>query len=146
MSTFINEMVDGRSTISLTSHIQNTLIPTYSRRHKLLLSAVLQYLVPLGIIPPANQYNVGGGFFLWLELPKALTSTDVVTAARQDGVLIAYGTVSALPEGNDALSDYRDYIRLCFAWADEDRLAEGVIILAGTLKRLLGHEGLSNGR
>ncbi|OJI98903.1 hypothetical protein ASPVEDRAFT_95334, partial [Aspergillus versicolor CBS 583.65] len=139
MSTFINEMVTDKSTISLTSHIQNTLIPTYSRRHKLLLSAILQHLVPLGIItPPANQYNVGGGFFIWLKLPKALTSTAVVTAARQDGVLIADGTVSSLPEGNDGLSDYSDYIRLCFAWADEERLAEGVIILAGTLKRLGG--------
>lgn len=139
-------MVTDQSTISLSSHIQNTLIPTYSRRHKLLLSAILQHLVPLGIItPPANQYNVGGGFFIWLKLPKALTSTAVVTAARQDGVLIADGTVSSLPEGNDGLSDYSDYIRLCFAWADEERLAEGVIILAGTLKRLLGHD-ISNGR
>ncbi|KAL4779762.1 pyridoxal phosphate-dependent transferase [Aspergillus varians] len=142
-STFINEMLEAGSDdhppVAMTSHIQNTLIPAYSRRHKMLVSSIIQYLVPLGVILPcANKYNAGGGFFVWLELPRPLRSDEVIAAAREDGVNFGDGMSSALPDGNGGCHDYREFIRLCFAWADEGALVEGVRVLEGTLGRLLG--------
>jgi DNA-binding transcriptional MocR family regulator len=139
MSTFINEMLEpsGDQTCAVTRHIINNLIPAYARRHSLLATAVKEYLTPLGVISPIeNKYHVAGGFFLWLRLPPSLTSVDVVAAARQDGVVVGDGAVSALPQGNSRCGTYGDMIRLCFAWVDEEQLVEGVKVLAGTIRRL----------
>ncbi|KAL3487390.1 pyridoxal phosphate-dependent transferase [Aspergillus germanicus] len=139
MSTFINEMLkpSGDDTCALTSHIVNKLIPAYATRYSLLATAVEKYLSPLDVISPIeNKYDVAGGFFLWLRLPPSLTSAEVVAAAREDGVVIGDGAVSALPEGNSRCGTYGDMIRLCFAWVDEEQLVEGVKVLAGTIRRL----------
>ncbi|KAL2810067.1 pyridoxal phosphate-dependent transferase [Aspergillus granulosus] len=146
MSTFINEMLGSGSdgACAMTTHILHTLIPAYARRYALLTSAVKQYLVPLGVLPSGeNEYHVGGGFFFWLQLPCSLTSTEVVTAAQQDGVVIGDGTLSALPEGNPRCGTYEDMIRLCFAWVEEAQLVEGVRILGGTIERLVEHKGMA---
>ncbi|KAL3446162.1 pyridoxal phosphate-dependent transferase [Aspergillus insuetus] len=139
MSTFINEMLEpsGADTCAMTKQIVTKLIPAYARRYSLLTTAVKEYLTPLGVISPIeNEYHVAGGFFLWLRLPPTLTSAEVVAAAREDGVVIGDGAVSALPEGNLRCGTYGDMIRLCFAWVDEEQLVEGVKILAGTIRRL----------
>ncbi|KAL5343053.1 pyridoxal phosphate-dependent transferase [Aspergillus crustosus] len=146
MSTFINEMLHSPPGVhkptALTTHIQHTLIPAYSRRYTILLAAILNHLVPLGIsLPPSNKFNLSGGFFLWLELPDPLRSHDVVKAAREDGVIVGNGAVSALPEGNDRRAKYEGFIRLCLAWADEERLEEGMRVLAGSVRRLLDGTG-----
>ncbi|KAL4883192.1 pyridoxal phosphate-dependent transferase, partial [Aspergillus karnatakaensis] len=149
MSTFINEMVraatenDGSPT-AMTTHILHTLIPAYSRRYNALMSAIIQYLCPLGVVlPPTNEFNQGGGFFIWLELPAPLKSHEVAAAAREGGVVIGNGAVSALPEGNDGLASYDNFIRLCFAWADEDRLVDGIRGLGKTLRRLIREQPTS---
>ncbi|KAJ0420975.1 pyridoxal phosphate-dependent transferase [Aspergillus carlsbadensis] len=145
MSTFINEMLEpsGDSTCEMTTHIVNKLIPAYARRYSLLATAVKEYLSPLGVISPSEDtYQVAGGFFLWLRLPPTLTSAEVVGAARQDGVTIGDGAVSALPDGNSRCGTYGDMIRLCFAWVDEEQLVEGVKILAGTIIRLGELDGM----
>ncbi|KAL4861431.1 pyridoxal phosphate-dependent transferase [Aspergillus spectabilis] len=135
---------DGPSLTPMTTHILNNLIPAYSRRHGILMSAIIQYLCPLGIIlPVANQLNLGGGFFIWLELPQPLKARDVVTMAREDGMIVGNGAASALPDGNDGRAGYDEFIRLCFAWADEDCLEEGVKVLERTLRRLLREQPVS---
>jgi DNA-binding transcriptional MocR family regulator len=141
MSTFINEMLEpaGDDTCAMTRHIVGKLIPAYARRHSLLTTAIKEHLSPLGVISPIeDKYHVAGGFFLWLRLPPTLTSAEVVAAARQDGVVIGDGAVSALPEGNSRCGTYGDMIRLCFAWVDEEQLVEGVRILRETIARLGG--------
>ncbi|CEL10043.1 hypothetical protein ASPCAL13170 [Aspergillus calidoustus] len=141
MSTFINEMLEpaGDDTCAMTRHIVDKLIPAYARRHSLLTTAIKEHLSPVGVISPIeDKYHVAGGFFLWLRLPPTLTSAEVVAAARQDGVVIGDGAVSALPEGNSRCGTYGDMIRLCFAWVDEGQLVEGVRILRETIARLGG--------
>ncbi|KAL3460947.1 pyridoxal phosphate-dependent transferase [Aspergillus heterothallicus] len=146
MSTFINEMLESSedSTCAMTAHILDNLIPAYAKRYALLSNAVKQYLVPLGVLPAVeNGFNAGGGFFLWLRLPASFTSTEIVAAARLDGVVVGDGTVSALPEGNPRCGTYEDMIRLCFAWVEEQELVEGVRILGGTISRLAKLKGMA---
>ncbi|KAL2824328.1 pyridoxal phosphate-dependent transferase [Aspergillus pseudoustus] len=146
-STFINEMLEPSATedsCAMTAHILHKLIPAYARRYTLLESAMEQYLAPFGVSPAVeNGYHVGGGFFLWLRLPPSLISTEVVAAARKDGVVIGDGSVSALPEGNARCGTYEDMIRLCFAWVAEEELVEGVRILGQTIGRLVKGKGIA---
>ncbi|KAL2870542.1 aminotransferase-like domain-containing protein [Aspergillus lucknowensis] len=147
MSTFVNEMLEfdtsKHNDCALTTHILETLIPAYSRRYKKLTTAVKEHLCPHGTVPAfENKFNVGGGFFVWLKLPESLTSAEIVSAARQDGVIVGDGRVSALPEGNARCASYEDMIRLCFAWVNEEELVEGVTALAVTLARLLEHKSV----
>ncbi|KAK9241172.1 pyridoxal phosphate-dependent transferase [Lipomyces kononenkoae] len=142
MSTFVNELlIDG----SLNERIRTHLLPEYKRRHSVLLSAVKEYLFPLGISFHADPTTTNpnpqgpiGGFFLWLRLPSPLTATEVEDISLRDAnVIFGNGGLAALPEGNKGIESYDDRIRLCFAWSDEDLLAEGVMRLGDVIRKLL---------
>lgn len=117
----------------ISRHIQKTLIPAYKRRLSRLSYAIKQHLVPLGMglisTPQLNNLLIGGGFFVWLQLPSPLTANEVAAAALKAGVIVGEGTSSALPHGNSRHDEYRDMLRLCFAYVDEDLLSEAVLIL-----------------
>lgn len=60
-----------------------------------------------------------GGYFLWLGLPAGLTSSQVVGAAREQGVLVANGRNFFVGEPT------RQAVRVSFSMLDEATLAEG---------------------
>jgi DNA-binding transcriptional MocR family regulator len=117
----------------ITRHIGQTLIPEYKRRLFKLSYATRQHLVPLGLIllsqPHLNDVFIGGGFFIWLQLPSPLTAKQVAAVALKEGVIVGEGTSSALTDGNVRHNEYRDMLRLCFACVDEKLLVEAVLIL-----------------
>jgi DNA-binding transcriptional MocR family regulator len=65
-----------------------------------------------------------GGFFIWAQLADGRDSERLMEAAQAHGVSFRPGVRFSSRGG------LRDAIRLCFAYYDEGRLAEGVIQLA----------------
>jgi DNA-binding transcriptional MocR family regulator len=68
-----------------------------------------------------------GGFFIWARLAGGLDAEALSEAARAHGVGFRPGVRFSSRGG------LRDAMRLCFAYYDEARLAEGVIRLAETI-------------
>ncbi|KAF4219528.1 hypothetical protein CNMCM8980_009347 [Aspergillus fumigatiaffinis] len=136
MSTFIDEMLqDG----SLTKHIREVLIPAYSHRHFIMVSAVKERLSPLGvgIHTDASDALHAGGFFVWIRLPQPLTACNVTERALQDeNLIVGNGDIFIVP-GNQSSLFHDQCLRLCFAWEDEADLTEGVRRLEKVLVRML---------
>ncbi|GFF24852.1 uncharacterized protein YER152C [Aspergillus udagawae] len=136
MSTVIDEMLqDG----SVTKHIQEMLMPTYSRRHYAMVSAVMERLYSLGveIHTGASDALHAGGVFVWIRLPQPLTARNVTERAlREENLIVGNGDIFIVPEDQPSL--YQDQcLRLCFAWEDERSLTEGVRRLEKVLVRMI---------
>lgn len=126
-------------------YILEVLQPAYARRYRSMLAAIETHLVPLGVRLPQSDRKVAGGYFVWIVLPEGATSEEVAGRAMQDeNLVVAKGELFEVPGDNQGrLGFWRD-LRLCFAWEDEDKLAEGVKRLAGVIRRVL--EVRRNGR
>jgi DNA-binding transcriptional MocR family regulator len=134
MSTFINEMLEKGS---LDKHIQETLIPAYSRRALALMTAIKRYLLPLGVAGP-ETYSIHGGYFIWLKLPTSLSAREIAKVALEEqNLLIADGELFATPGDGVPGNDLRHRLRLCFAWEKEDKLTEGVERLSLVVRKAL---------
>jgi DNA-binding transcriptional MocR family regulator len=145
---------------AIESHMRQNLIPSYSRRWRILVSSVKRELGPLGVkVAGGNGHTVdsrtihlaaaaegggelpklvAGGFFIWLALPAGLT--DGVVAARllsDANVAVATETQCRLPHQGQATKREGNNIRLCFAYEDEEKLAEGVERIREVLEVLL---------
>lgn len=62
---------------AVTQHLENVLIPTYSRRYETIISAIRRILLPLGVKimadpqePITGPDNLAGGFFLYITFPQ----------------------------------------------------------------------------
>lgn len=64
---------------------------------------------------------------------------DVVArATTEENILVAAGPLFEVPGDNMQVgTKFENNLRLCFAWEDEDKLAEGVERLARVLWRML---------
>lgn len=123
----------------LERHIVTELLPGYKRRYQLMLSAVKQHLVPLGVMVMEDKIegkNVFGGYFLWLELPR-LVDAEVVSIACQEreNLIVAFGKMFEV-EGDESIK-FPNSLRLCFAWVDEEDLEDGVQKLSRALKDVM---------
>ena len=139
VSTFIGHLL---ATGFVQSHIADTLQPAYARRHRILSSAVREYLLPLSVtFDEADKAGVAGGYFLWLRLPPGMKASELARKAKEEeNVLISEGSIFGV-EGDETLNkgserDLEGFIRICFAWEEESLLEEGVKRLA----RLIGRE------
>ncbi|KAL1953496.1 hypothetical protein VTO42DRAFT_2749 [Malbranchea cinnamomea] len=140
VSTFISHLL---KTHFLQSHIANTLLPAYARRHRILFSAAREHLLPLGVTFDDPQQNgVTGGFFLWLRLPSGLKASELARKAKdEENLLISEGSIFGV-EGDETLNtgserDLEGYVRICFAWEEEELLEAGVKRLAAVIGREL---------
>jgi DNA-binding transcriptional MocR family regulator len=146
-------------TKALENHICGNLHESYARRWRRLVSAVEEYLGPLGVIIAGGKGNaidpqslafsssqsretasgpVAGGFFIWLKLPTGLTDAAVSARALRDAnVALATETQCRLPVSDSRLTQAGRYIRLCFAFEPEEKLGEGVLRLKGVLENML---------
>jgi DNA-binding transcriptional MocR family regulator len=138
------------------SHIDDTLIPTYQSRYKVLMLAIKEYLEPLGVkittgapyIIPASEDTIvpAGGFFTYISFPPELPSADVIAKrAREDYALtIAYGEMFVV-KGDEtsierAKKGFGNGARLCWAWHEEKEIDEGVKRLGELLKIMLSEK------
>ncbi|KAL1998123.1 hypothetical protein VTN02DRAFT_6819 [Thermoascus thermophilus] len=126
----------------LQQHIAHVLLPAYAERYRRTLSAVREHLFPLGFTLPSTTGNIAGGYFLWLHLPRPLRASDLARRAlEEENLQLAPGDLFAV-SGDPATVDddhnrFEDAVRLCFAWEEPGRLAEGVRRLARVARRAL---------
>jgi DNA-binding transcriptional MocR family regulator len=104
------------------------------------MSAIKTHLYPLGVTVPFTGPSVAGGYFIWAALPGSLRASDLVPVALQDHrVRVAAGTLFRV-QGDQAedKNEFGSFIRLCFAWEPEEKLAEGVRRLASAIRQMIG--------
>lgn len=125
---------------ALQRHIAATLRPAYARRYAALLGAVRRWLVPLGVTVPsteggAEETGRAGGYFTWLRLPEGLPARMVAERAKaKQALVVAPGRLFMVPGSEVA---FEAYVRLCFAWEEEEVLAEGVRRLGVVVEEML---------
>lgn len=74
-----------------------------------------------------------GGYFLWVQLPKAVSSTALLVHALEQNVSFVPGSYFSV-DGEEALASY---IRLNFTWPSPQQIERGIRILGQTVRRLL---------
>ncbi|KAF4629950.1 hypothetical protein G7Y89_g8195 [Cudoniella acicularis] len=112
----------------LEKHIEHTLCPAYKRRYEIMMKAIQQYLVPLGVTVGEVSFGdkeIFGGYFIWVELPKGVGAEKASLMAREEhGLIVAPGKIFEV--ANDESVKFENSIRLCFSWEEEADLEEGV--------------------
>jgi 2-aminoadipate transaminase len=97
----------------------------YARRRDAMLSALESFM------PDTVRWSrPAGGYFIWLQLPPALSSAEVVRVADQDGVTCLASRAFYAGEGAN------DHIRLAFSYVPPDRIQTGIAKLAAVIDRL----------
>ncbi|KAJ5834070.1 Pyridoxal phosphate-dependent transferase major region subdomain 1 [Penicillium robsamsonii] len=118
-------------------HIRGVLQPKYAERYHTLLSAIQEYLVPLGVTVPAPA-TAAGGYFMWIGLPAPLLAADVVQRAQSEANLrLCAGDLFQVPDPQVTDERFTDHLRLCFAWEEPRHLTEGMRRLARVLHRMI---------
>lgn len=95
----------------------------YAGRLAALDSALQRYLA--GQI---SYQRPAGGFFIWARLADGMDAEALLGTAQAHGIGFRPGVRFSSQGG------LRDYLRLCFAYYDEERLAEGIVRLAEAIK------------
>ncbi|EAT90668.2 hypothetical protein SNOG_02456 [Parastagonospora nodorum SN15] len=115
-----------------------TLQPTYCKRYRKMIEIINKDLIPLGVRLPQTDRNVVGGYFIWLTLPDSVDGAALAQRAKdEENVVVAQGDIFEVP-GDTAHpgTSFRNDIRLCFAWEDEDMLAEGISRLGAVISKM----------
>ena len=93
------------------------LIRTYRSRFKKMNALVREHLTNV-------TYNVPtGGYFFWLRLPEKMDAIEFRKQAKSLHVDVRPGTLFSCNHG------LHNYIRLCFAYYEEEQLEEGILRL-----------------
>lgn len=135
-STFLCELLKNGQ---LDDHILNTLCPAYNKRWSVMMSAIEQQLLPLGMsVVRGADAETAGGYFIWLVLPEAFHGKALEVSKRtqaEENLIVAGGKLSQIP-GDDTFT-FDSNIRLCFAWEAEQGLVEGVKRLAKVIQKMI---------
>jgi len=114
----------------LDSHIEN-LRHLYRERRDIMLKALEVHL------PSQVEWTrPAGGFFIWLQLPRQLTSQAVCAAADAAGVTVLPG------DQFYADNDDHHHIRLAFSYLTVEEIKQGVAALGRVMHELLRHESV----
>jgi len=133
-ATFITYLLQNGE---LQDHIAETLIPSFSRRHKLLSQAIEEHLEPLNV-RMYKDARISGGYFIWVTLPEAVLADTVVSRAKIcENLIIASGSLFEVWGDENAVRSGH-CLRLCFAWETEENLFEGVRRLQRVIEAILG--------
>ncbi|KAK4574983.1 Valine--pyruvate aminotransferase [Recurvomyces mirabilis] len=135
-STYITLLLTSGA---LTNHIQFILRPAYALRYRILLEAITTHLIPLGFSLPQPSREVVGGYFVWLSLPPRLSATELTQRCKEEeNVIVAPGTIFEVPGDQGGRLGFDGHVRLCFAWEEEGKLAQGVQGMARVAKAMQG--------
>jgi hypothetical protein len=119
-----------------------------------MLTAIESHLVPLGAELPfvstpagAGDSAVAGGFFIYVRLPAGASADELSQRAQRDeNLVVAAESMCRVPVGEGEYDAGVDrFVRLCFAWEDEEVLLEGVERIGRVLRGMLD-EGGAGGR
>ncbi|MCJ1413021.1 hypothetical protein MMC19_007122 [Ptychographa xylographoides] len=132
-AAFMSEMlVSGE----LENHLYTTLQPGYAKRYRLMIDAIQESLVPLGVRLPQASRTIVGGYFIWLSLPDPLDADEFTARAiEEEKVVVGQGSLFGV-YGDMKDGELNREIRVCFAWAEEDLLREGIERLGRVIGRM----------
>ncbi|KAF2735695.1 PLP-dependent transferase [Polyplosphaeria fusca] len=140
-ATFVAETVASGE---LQSYVYDVLQPAYGKRYQKMVAAINQNLVPLGVKVPQTDRDVVGGYFIWLTLPKPLKGAVVTQRAKDDeNLIVAQGEIFEVP-GDTEFAHFESDLRVCFAWEEEDALAEGIQRLGRVIRSLQDEDGMDS--
>ncbi|KAI9370090.1 pyridoxal phosphate-dependent transferase [Aspergillus egyptiacus] len=143
-SQFSSAMVDQLLLSGfLQTHIDEVLRPAYAARYHRMMSAIKSYLLPLGVTLPFAGGPTAGGYFIWAALPGPLRASDVAPVALQEHrVRVAAGDLFRVQRDPEASkNEFGSYVRLCFAWEPEEKLAEGVRRFGCAIQQMIKESG-----
>jgi DNA-binding transcriptional MocR family regulator len=119
--------------------LEETTRPSLQRRHKLMMDAIKEHIVPLGVdvrsssLPGAGIY---GGYFVWFTPREGLPSKLISQVAMaEENLIIGAGSMFEV-HGDEKSVQFNTDIRLCFSWEAEEDVVEGVRRLGSVLKRM----------
>lgn len=135
----------------LDQHVHNKVRPALQQKHALLIGEIykareegVKWEVSGGdYCVDSDGKSYYGGYFVWVRLPPGMSADDVSRTCMEDeNLTVASGNLfnikndceSANTEAATKLFD--GYVRLCFAWEEEDAVCEGVKRLARVVKKL----------
>lgn len=119
--------------------MRTVLQPTYARRYYKLMGAITSHLLPLGVsVPPPDKSGTAGGYYVWLQFPAAVDAQEVTQVASEKHNLLLHPGSLFLVEGDASKcqQSFLNGVRVCFVWAEEDLLVEGIKRLATVIKEL----------
>lgn len=125
MSTIVSKLLENDF---LKTHIEETLVPEYSRRYHLLVVTIKHHLYPLGFSLNDSVINEDtvGGFFVWLQLPNGINDHELAVKAKKHGVSFSAGSTSAVSRPTGTVTPFGTFVRLCYTYEEDARLVEGV--------------------
>jgi DNA-binding transcriptional MocR family regulator len=100
--------------------------PIYKRRAEIMLKALEQHM-PEGV----SWTTPKGGFYVWVRLPEEANATDVFNASIEKGAAFVIGSAF------DPLGTRNNCFRLAFSHTPEERIAEGIKIVAESAKAVV---------
>lgn len=116
----------------LRRHIDGACRPALQRRHALMMRAVHEKLDRFGIevldanIGAEGREETYGGYFVWITFPKGPAAVDIAKRAMDDENLIVSPGHLFEVKGDEESVGFKNSIRLCFSWEEEDDIIEGV--------------------
>ncbi|KAF1922695.1 PLP-dependent transferase [Didymella exigua CBS 183.55] len=141
-----NILAEAMENGELQRRVYEQLQPAYGKRYRSMVKAINDLLVPLGVRLPQTDRDIVGGYFIWLTLPDGMEGGALVERAREDeNVVVAQGELFEIPGDSDhPRTSFKNDIRVCFAWEEEDALIEGIERLATVIK-IMQHEHNTTG-
>lgn len=138
-ATIVSEMMQ-RGDLRL--HIDGACRPALQRRHALMMRAVHERLDRFDI--EVLDANVGadgeekayGGYFVWVTFPKGPAAVDIAKRAMDEENLIVSPGHMFEVKGDEESVGFKNSIRLCFSWEEEDDMVEGVARLGRVVESL----------
>ena len=126
---------------SLRTHIYDVLQPAYARRFRVMMRAIEEEILPLGVNMPQTNREVAGGYFVWLTLPNNLSAQEIAKKTlHEEGLVVGPGPLFEAQGDEANKGKFDSDIRLSFAWANEDLLAEGIHRLASVIRKALSEK------
>ncbi len=125
-STLIQRALEAYVTVGRYQAYLRRSCQVFLKRRDAMLAAIERYL-PAGVTVDPPQ----GGLFLWLRLPEALSSEELLPLACTEGVAFAPGK-AFFPEGNGG----QDWMRLNFVASSAEEIEAGIQRLGKAIKRL----------
>jgi DNA-binding transcriptional MocR family regulator len=140
-STFLHQLLQSGSFME---HLQKTLIPSYASRYHCVVQAIQSHLLPLGVSMLNPSRDIAGGYFAWLTLPSGTDAQRVAQRAKtEESLVVAEGALFKVQGDEEAPGmSFNENIRICYAWEDEGKLAEGIERLARVIERVLNGESI----
>ncbi|KAI0470326.1 pyridoxal phosphate-dependent transferase [Xylaria cf. heliscus] len=136
----------GEEECQLDTHIRQTLLPSYARRHALLTRAIRTELVPLGVRllegSLRGRDDVYGGYFVWMTLPAstAAATAAITTTNSTTSTTSAATATTPTPTPTPTVTKERIPWPTARAIADRCRATEALMIGNGELFAVHGDE------